>query len=96
MIAVEAQDHGEFTTIPVIAPGKRLKINALTLRSGWVKVEIAGTKGRALADCVPIVGDQHWTEVAWKGQDGAGITEGQPVALRIELKQAKVFGLELD
>jgi hypothetical protein len=95
MVAVEAVDHGEFTTIPVMAPGKRLKINALTQRAGWIKVEVAGVKGRAMADCVPIVGDQHWTEVVWKGQDGPAIAEGRAVTLRIELKQAKLFGLEL-
>ena len=58
LVAVEAQDHGEFTMIPLIAPGKTLKINALTLRTGWVKVEVVGEDGRSLADCVPIVGDQ--------------------------------------
>ena len=55
MIALEAPDHGEFTTITVIAPGKRLKINALTLRAGWIKVEVAGVKwpslGRLHSDC---------------------------------------------
>ena len=96
MVAVEAQDHGEFTMIPIIAPGKTLKINALTLRTGWVKVEVAGVGGRSLADCVPIVGDQHWTRVTWQGGADLGIGEGQPVTLRIELKQAKVFGLEFD
>ncbi len=37
LVAVEAQDHGEFTMIPVIASGKRLKVNALTLRTGRPK-----------------------------------------------------------
>jgi len=96
LVAVEAQDQGAFTMIPVIAPGKRLKLNALTLRTGWVKVEVAGVAGRALADCVPIVGDQHWTQVTWKGGDSLGVDEGRPVTLRIEMKQAKVFGLEMD
>ena len=52
--------------------------------------------GRSLADCVPIVGDAPWTRVTWKGQDDPGIVEGKPVTLRIEMKQAKVFGLEWD
>jgi hypothetical protein len=33
-VAVEAADRGEFTTIAILAPGKKLKINALTLRTG--------------------------------------------------------------
>jgi hypothetical protein len=96
LVALEAQDQGEFTMITVIAPGKRLKINALTLRTGWVKVEVLGVDGRSLADCVPVVGDQHWTQVAWKGVDGLGVAAGKPVTLRIEMKQAKLFGLEMD
>ena len=78
MIAVEAQDHGEFTMIPVIAPGKRLKINAVTFRAGWVKVEVAGVKGRAMADCVPIVGDHHWSEVKWNGKIARESPRGSP------------------
>jgi len=93
LVAVEAEDHGEFTMMPVIAPGKTLKINALTLRTGWVKIEVAGVKGRSLADCVPIVGDQHWTRVTWEGGDDLGV---KTVTLRVEMKQAKIFGLEMD
>ena len=96
MVAVEAQDRGEFTMIPILAPGKTLKINAVTLRTGWVKIEVAGAKGRSLADCVPIIGDQHWTPVAWKGGDDLGIGEGRPVMLRVEMKQARIFGLAMD
>ena len=96
LVAVEAEDRGEFTMIPLIAPGKTLKINALTLRTGWVKIEVLGVQGRSLADCVPIVGDAHWTTVRWKGAGDLGVGEGQPVTLRVEMKQARVFGLEMD
>ncbi len=78
LVAVEATDHGEFTMIPIIASGKRLKINALTLRTGWVKVEVVGKDGRGLADCVPIVGDQHWTRVTWKGATTWAPASGRP------------------
>ena len=77
LVAVEAQDQGEFTMIPIVAPGKTLKINALTLRTGWVKVEVVGVSGRALAECIPIVGDQHWTRVTWKGGDRPGRRRGE-------------------
>ena len=53
-------------------------------------------KGRSIADCVPIIGDQQWTEVTWKEKGGPGFDEGTPVTLRIEMKQAKVFGIEFD
>jgi hypothetical protein len=52
--------------------------------------------GRSLADCVPVVGDQHWSRVTWKGGDDLGADPQRPVTLRIEMKHAKVFGLEFD
>jgi hypothetical protein len=53
-------------------------------------------EGPSLADCVPIVGDRHWTPAAWKGGDDLGIGEGHAVMLRAELKQARIYGLEID
>ncbi len=96
LVAVEARDHGAFTMIPFIAPGKTLKINALTLRTGWIKIEVAGKAGRSFADCVPIIGDQPWSVVAWKGATDLGVDSGRPVTLRIEMQHAKLFGLELE
>ena len=61
------------------------------LRTGWV--EVVGVSGRSLAECTPIVGDQHWTRVTWKGADNLGVGDGKPVTLRVEMKQAKIFGL---
>jgi hypothetical protein len=96
LVAVEAEDHGEFTMITLVVPGRKLKLNALTLRTGWVKVEVLGVDGRGMADCIPLIGDQYWTTVTWKSGDTLGIKEGQAVTLRMEMKQAKVFGLEFD
>src|SRR5205823_5105680 len=96
LVAVAADDRGAFTMVALIARGKALKINAVTLRTGWVKVEVVGVPGRALADCVPVVGDRHWERVSWNGGDDLGVAAGQPVTLRVEMKQAKVYGLEFD
>lgn len=71
-------------------------VHALTARTGWVKIDAAGVKGRSLADCVPIVGDQHWTPVIWKGANDLGVNPAEAVTLRIEMKQAKIFGLEFE
>jgi hypothetical protein len=94
MIAVEAEDDGEFTMIPMVPPGKRITINCVTLRTGWVKIGVLGVNGRGLSDCVPIVGDHHETRVTWSGGDDLGVDDGKPVTLRVEMKQAKVYGLE--
>jgi hypothetical protein len=94
LVAVEAEDQGEFTMIPILPPGRHLEINAVTLRTGWVKVGVLGVDGRGTGDCVPIVGDQPRARVAWKGGDDLGGGDGRPVTLRLELKQARLYGLE--
>ena len=96
LVALEASHEGEFTMIPIIAPGKVLKINAVTLRTGWVKVEVLGTKGRSIAESIPIVGDQHWTQVKWKDTSDLGVEVGQPITIRLQLKHAKIYGLQFD
>lgn len=95
LMAVASENQGEFTTLSIIAPGKTLKVNAVTGRTGWVKIEVLGAKKHAMDDCIPIIGDQHWTRVAWK--DGADLGEpGRAVTLRIQMKQAKLYGLEFE
>jgi hypothetical protein len=96
LVALESADQGVFTMMPVIPPGRILKINALTLRTGWIKVEVAGVDGHKMDDCIPLVGDQLWTRLAWRDANDLGAAEGRPVTLRIELKQAKLFGLEFE
>ena len=96
LVALEASEHGAFTMMPIIAPGRTLKINALTLRTGWIKLEVAGVPGHKMADSVPIVGDHHWTRATWKDASDLGVAAGQPVTFRFEMQQAKIFGLEID
>lgn len=94
MIAVAAADHGEFTMLPLIPPGRQLEINAVTLRTGWIRIGVAGVDGHGLEDCQPIVGDQFATRVTWSGGDDLGVGDGRPVTLRVEMKQARIYGLD--
>jgi hypothetical protein len=96
MCAVEADEEGEFTMMPLISAGKKLKANAVTLRTGWIKIEVAGVDGHSIDQCNAIVGDQHWSAVSWKGSPDLGIEPGKPITLRIAMKQAKLFGLEFE
>ena len=97
LVAIEAPDRGEFTMIPLIPPGKTMKINTLTERTGSIRVEVVGVKGRALEDCTPIIGDQFWTTVTWKdGQTDLGAPAGGPATLRFKMDQAQIFGLEFE
>jgi hypothetical protein len=94
--ALEAEETGEFTMIPLMVRGNTLKINAVTKRTGWVKVEVLGVAGRSLAECQAITGDQHWTPVKWKEGGNLNSDPSQPVTLRIELKQGRLFGLQFE
>jgi hypothetical protein len=80
-------------------PGRKLRINALSLRGGGVRVEVAGLDrqvipGHTFADCAPIVGDQFDAPVTWNGTDDIGVADGTPVCLRFRLDQAKLFWVD--
>lgn len=96
LVALEAEEEGEFSTIPVMPKGHILKVNATTKRTGWVKVEVVGDGERSLDKCSPIIGDQPWTALNWGGDAEAIRDLNQPVTLRIQLYQARLYGLEFE
>jgi hypothetical protein len=101
LVALEAADKGEFTTLGMLAPGKKLKINAVTKRAGGILVEAADfhgkpIPGRTFADADPVVGDQFWSTVTWNGEDTLGVNEGEPIVLRFKLDMAKLYGIEFE
>jgi len=101
LVALEAPERGEFTTVGLMPPGRKLRINALTQRAGSILVEVAGLDGkaipgRAFGDAIPIIGDQHWTPVAWKEHDDLGNDEGRAIILRFRMDKARIYGLEFE
>ena len=99
LVAVEAAERGQFTTFALMPPGRKVRINALTVRGGSVLVEVTNAArkavpGRSFEDCKPIIGDQFRTLVTWKGGDDLGVPDGTPVCLRFKLDQAKLFYLD--
>jgi len=101
LMALEAVEKGGFTMVGFLAPGTKLEINAVTKRTGHVLVEAADfhgkpMTGRTFEDAIPVIGDQHYTQVKWKQHDTTGITAGEPIVLRFRLRQAKIFGLQFE
>ena len=99
LVALEAEDRGEFATVGLVPRGRKLLINALTQRAGTILVEVAdlgGTPlpGRSFAEADPVIGDQFRTPLTWQGQDDLGFEAGAAIILRFRLEQAKLFGLE--
>ena len=66
LMAIEAVEKGFFATPAFLAPGEKLRINALIGRTGEVRIELADLEGdpipgHAFAEADPITGDQYRT-----------------------------------
>ncbi len=99
LVALEAKTEGAFTTVAILPPGRKLRINAVTKRAGEIRVEAGDFEGkplpgRSFEEADPIVGDQYHSPVTWKGQDDLGASSGQPVVLRFRMKMAKIYSLD--
>jgi hypothetical protein len=91
LVAVTADEEGEFTTFFIPVMGRELRLNARTPRGGMIKV---GLRGRKLDDCDPVVGDDLAHPIRWKGKADVGLALGESVALTFRLRRAELFGFE--
>ncbi len=101
LAGIMSKGKGEFATVAFVAPGNILKINALTKRAGYIKVEVVGMdgkpiKGHTFADAEPVIGNQYKSIVRWKNSNNLGIKTGTPVFLRFKMKMAKIYELYFD
>jgi hypothetical protein len=101
LMAIEATEKGGFTTPAILAPGQKLRINALTSRVGEIRVEAAGLDGKPIpghsfANSNPIMGDQFRAPITWKETDALGVEASKPVVLRFLVNKAKIYGLDFE
>ena len=54
-----------------------------------------GQKG-GVSDCTPVVGDQNRARVEWRESHEMGVENGKAVTLRVEMKQARIYGMEFE
>jgi len=99
LAALESPEFGSFSTFPLVFSGRKLFLNALTLKAGNISVEVANIQGeplpkRSFDEADPIVGDYFDIPVTWKGEADLGHKTGQPVILRFRMKAAKLFAFE--
>ena len=90
---------GELLTHPLVFAGAQLQLNMATSAAGSVRVELQqpdGTPlpGYRLDDCPALFGDDIARTVHWR--DGARLEglAGQPVRLRLVLRDADVYALQ--
>ncbi len=67
---------------------------------GYPTVEVKATgadgkllPGRTFDDCVVLTGDRLEKPVTWRGQDGLGLPDDQPVTLRFRLRASELFNV---
>jgi len=99
LAGIEASEKGEFATVAFLLPGRKMKINAVTQRTGYIKVELVEfdgdpIEGFSFDEANPIIGDHFWTEVTWNGKTKLPVEKGTPVWFCFKLNQAKLYGLE--
>lgn len=87
---------GEFVTPPLTFTGDQLELNYSTAGGGSIFVEIQtedGTPidGLSLDDCNEVFGDKIEGVVAWKDGAALGAHAGNPVRLRIKLRDANLY-----
>jgi hypothetical protein len=95
LVALEAEEDGEFITGPLAGKGQRLFLNFETKRNGYVKVAIEKAAGRSIETCDPLFGDQLKRQVTWHGQETIGIAPGGSFTLHFKLRAAKLYSFEL-
>jgi hypothetical protein len=102
LVGIEAPDRGEFTTVSIVPPSQRLRINAVTKRSGAIRIEVLDARsrkpvaGREMESCKPLYGDLHREPVTWKGGDTIGLDRDIPVAFRISIQYGAIYFVEFE
>ena len=99
LAALQADGEGEFATVYVVPPGERLRVNADVAPSGYLKVALrvwgggSDLAGRTFVESDRVIGNSLAHRVTWKGEDILG-HGGKSIMLRVQMKQAKLFGFE--
>jgi len=92
---------GEVLTKPLTFEGQRLRLNYKARSNGNVRVEIRDINGspvggRALADAVPLTGDEIDGVVSWSGGNSVAPLSATPVVLRFVMENADLFAMRFD
>ena len=99
-VSVEGgKDGGSFVTPPLRFTGNMLKLNVDVRPGGQIRVALLDAKGtpvpgRGIKDCVPITGDHLDAVVRWKNGTNVGSRANRPTRMRIDLRNASLFGFQ--
>lgn len=94
LVALCADEMGEFYTIPLAPKGRRLFLNYETRGTGWIKAGVVGSNTQSVANCDRLAGDAVKAPVTWQGQDAIELDEDGAVALHVQMCAAKLYSFE--
>jgi hypothetical protein len=91
---IEAEQEGEFTTLPLRCTGGAIEVNARSGFAGSVQVDVLvdGEGSQAVLKSKEMTGEVRWQPLAWEQGDLASL-RGKNIRLRFHLYSAKVFGV---
>jgi len=95
-VSVHAEGEGTLITKPLTFAGSKLSLNIASKNGSRVELQDPQGKplpGLALDDCVPITGDFIEHIAAWQSGPDLSRIAGQPVRLRLVLKDADLFAM---
>jgi hypothetical protein len=89
---------GELLTHPLVFEGGRLVLNFSSSIAGDIRVELQDANGHRLDgfgmdDCDEVYGDDLERTVSWNGGTDVSALAGQPVRLRIALRDADLYSI---
>ncbi len=94
LVALVADQEGQFHTFGIPVTGGQLRINARVRPGGQIRVGIHGPAGRSTADCDPVTGDHLAHPITWRSDAKCGAALGSTVRLHFQLRAAELFGLQ--
>lgn len=101
LVALQADEDGEFSTVFIVPPAARLRVNADVAPTGHLKVAIrpSGSRddlpGHTFAECDPLVGSSLAARVTWNGQELKN-DPMKPIMLRVQMKRVKLYGFQFE
>ncbi len=98
LAGIEAEEYGEFTTIPFRLQGTKLNLNLASERTGGIQVEVRDedfkpVPGRSFAEADTMFGDHTSLPVSWKGVEDLSQCQNKLVYFRFRLRAAKLFSI---
>lgn len=94
LVALVADEVGEFRTFVIKVTGTQLKVNIQAHRAGEIRIGVRGFADRSVDLCDPLYGDELAKTVTWKGNSDLSKAKGKDIVLQFKLRAAKLFGFE--